>query len=194
MNAPGVLITSAVFVCTHFMLSHPLRRPMVARLGENAFAGIYSLVAFATLGATVWAYREAPVTAQLWPVGDDLWALATAMMLVASILLMGSFIRNPALPGVASFAASAQAKGVFAITRHPMMWSFALWGVSHIIVYPIEKNIILSGAIIFLALVGAALQDKKKAALDPQGWPQWKRRTSFFPFAALATGQTDMRV
>jgi uncharacterized membrane protein len=69
------------------------------------------------------------------------------------------------------------------------MWAFAIWGVSHILVYPATKNIILSGAIIVLALVGSALQDRKKATLHPQFWPAWEARTSYLPFAAITSGR-----
>jgi hypothetical protein len=62
---------------------------------------------------------------------------------------------------------------VYGVTRHPMMWAFAFCGMSHIQTYPIAKNVILSRSIIVLALVGAALQDRKKAALYPDGWPGW---------------------
>ena len=34
------------------------------------------------------------------------------------------------------------------------------------------------------ALVGAHLQDRKKARHQPDSWPQWMARTSFLPFAA----------
>lgn len=184
-----VLAAAAAFVGTHFLLSHPLRRPLVGALGEKAFLGLYSAVAFVTLGATVGAYRAAPVTAPLWVAGDGLWAVATVVMLFASILLLGSLVRNPALPGAAASAATASAQGVYGVTRHPMMWAFALWGVVHIFVYPVAKNIIVACAIIVLALVGAALQDRKKAALDPQGWPAWESRTSYLPFMAIARGR-----
>lgn len=185
-----VFAAAAAFVVTHFALSHPLRRPLVGAMGEPAFLGLYSAVAFVTLGAMVWAYRAAPVTAPLWTVGDGLWAVATVVMLFASILLLGSFVRNPALPGAQGSAATAAARGVYAVTRHPMMWSFALWGVSHILIYPVAKNLVLTGAIIVLALVGAALQDRKKAALDPQGWTAWESRTGYWPFLAIAQGRT----
>ena len=181
-----VLAAAGSFVGSHLVLSHPLRRPLVRTLGEPAFGALYSAVAGITLGATVWAYLAAPTTAPLWDVGDGLWALSTAAMLVASILLLGSLVRNPAMPGAAATAATARADGVYAVTRHPMMWSFALWGASHILVYPIAKNIVLSGAIIGLALAGAALQDRRKAVLDPAGWAAWQGRTSFLPFAAIA--------
>ncbi|KQM18939.1 NnrU family protein [Novosphingobium sp. Leaf2] len=188
----AVLATAASFVGTHFVLSHPLRVPLVRAVGEKAFLGLYSLVAFATLGAMVWAYRAAPASAALWAVGDWLWALASALMLIASILFLGSLIRNPALPGAEGQAGHAQARGVFAVTRHPMMWSFAIWGLCHILIYPVAKNLIVCGAIIVLALGGAVLQDRKKAALDPAGWPAWQARTSYLPFAAVAAGRAQL--
>ena len=74
------------------------------------------------------------------------------------------------------------AHGAFAVTRHPMMWAFALWGLCHIAVYPVAANMVLAGAIIVLALVGAAMQDRKKVALYPVAWRAWKARTGFWPF------------
>ncbi len=181
-----VLATAGSFLGTHFVLSHPLRRPLVGAMGENGFLVLYSVIAFLTLGATIWAFGDAPITAPLWNVGNGLWAISTVAMLLASVLLIGSLVRNPALPGAGGTAAMAKADGVYAVTRHPMMWAFAIWGVSHILVYPIGKNIILSGAIVVLALLGAALQDRKKAALDPLGWTAWEGRTSYLPFVAIA--------
>ena len=185
-----VVIACIAFVGTHFLLSHPLRRPLVRAIGEGGFAGVYSLVAFATLGWVAWAYRHAPPEPPLWPVGDALWAVGTAIMLVASVLLVGSLIGNPALPGPAPGSRPVpEARGVFAVTRHPMMWAFALWGAAHIMVYPDPPNIAVALAIIVLALVGAALQDRKKEALQPDFWPRWERKTSYWPFAAIAAGR-----
>lgn len=182
-------IAVACFVGTHFLLSHPLRRPLVGAISERGFLALYSIVAFATLGASVWAYRAAPVTAPLWPVGNGLWLVATIVMLIASVLLLGSFIKNPALPGAQKTAATAANRGVFAVTRHPMMWSFALWAIAHILVYPVAKNLLMSIGILVLALVGSVMQDRKKALHDPQGWEAWKHRTSFWPFLAIVQGR-----
>jgi uncharacterized membrane protein len=185
-----VLVAAVAFVGTHFLLSHPLRAPLVARVGERGFAGLYSLVAFATLIWLALAYRAAPAGDPLWPVGDAIWAIATIVMLVASVLFMGSLVRNPALPDPGGKAKPVpEARGVYAITRHPMMWAFASWGGVHILVYPDPSNVVLAGAIIVLALVGAHMQDRKKARLQPDFWPEWERRTSYLPFAAIARGR-----
>ena len=58
-------IAGLVFVGTHFLLSHPLRAPLVAQLGERGFLILYSLVAIVTLGWLVIAYRAAPMTPML---------------------------------------------------------------------------------------------------------------------------------
>ncbi|TKD51952.1 NnrU family protein [Sphingomonas baiyangensis] len=183
----GTLILAvAAFVGTHFALSHPLRAPLVARLGARGFLLLYSLVAFATLGWAAHVYMAMPDQPPLWPVGDGLWAAASVLMLAASILLIGSLIGNPALPDpVAKPRAVPQPRGVFAITRHPMMWSFAIWALVHIAVMPMPAQIVLAAGIGVLALVGAALQDRKKASLEPDFWPQWAARTSYFSFTAI---------
>lgn len=187
-----VLLAAVAFVGTHFLLSHPLRAPLVRAIGERGFLAIYSLVAFATIGWLAWAYRAAPMQPLLWPVGDGLWAVATVLMLLASVLLIGSLLGNPALPtGGAAARVPEQARGVFAITRHPMMWAFALWSASHALVFPEPSNLVLVAAIAVLALVGASLQDRKKERLQP-GWRDWEARTSYWPFAAIAGGRARL--
>ncbi len=183
-----VLLAAGSFVGTHLLLSHPLRAPLVKAIGTGGFTIVYALLAFATLGWMSNAYRAAPATPALWEVGDGLWAVATVVMLAASILLMGSLLGNPAMPGPATEAPKI-ARGAFSVTRHPMMWSFALWGVSHILVYPVAANIIVASAIITLALAGAALQDKKKESLQAAMWRDWESRTGYWPFAAIAAGR-----
>ena len=187
----GVLAAAIAFLGTHFALSHPLRKPIVDRIGERTFLGLYSLVAAITLGWLVLAYLAAPRQPLWWAVAEWVWALASLIMLAASILLVGSLFGNPALPKPgAAKAAPAEARGVFAITRHPMMWAFALWGVAHIAVFPTTANLILSGAVIVLALAGAALQDLKKMELQPEIWEEWEDRTSYWPYGAEAVDKS----
>ncbi|MDP9087364.1 MAG: NnrU family protein [Pseudomonadota bacterium] len=188
-----LLLSAVAFVGTHFLLSHPLRGPMVNAVGERVFLIIYSLTAIGTLVWMVGAYRATPASAPLWPVGDALWILVTVIMLMASILFVGSLTRNPALPSAgAKMKAPETARGVFAVTRHPMMWGFALWGACHILVYPVAANIVLASAVIVLALVGATLQDRKKEKLQPLIWSAWEAKTSYWPFAAIIKGTAHL--
>ena len=189
----SVALAAIAFVGSHFLLSHPLRAPLAGRIGEGPFLLVYSLVAAVTLGWLALAYRAAPATALLWPVGDALWAVASAVMLVAAVLLMGSLVGNPAMPNPTGRAVIVgEARGVYAVTRHPMMWAFALWGLVHIAVHPTAANIVLALSVIVLALGGAALQDRKKRRLQPDVWPEWEARTSYWPFAAVAAGRARL--
>ena len=172
---------SAAFVGTHFLLSHPLRQPLVARMGLGPFQGLYSLVALVTFGAMIWVYGRIGDQPPLWDAGEAGWIVATFLMFIGSILFVGSFFGNPVLPG-ARLERGKVAGGVFAITRHPMMWGFALWAITHIIVVATPKALLFDGAILFLALAGSVGQDRKKAKLMGERFHEWTAQTAFIPF------------
>ncbi len=174
-----LVVALIAFVGTHFLLSHPLRAPLVARLGAGGFAGVYSLVAAATLGWAVFEWRRAPVEVW-WTAPGWAWPLAAVVMLFASILFVGSMATpNPALMGG---KAGGPERGVQRITRHPMMWAFALWAVVHATLGGTGRDVALSTGILILALVGARLQDGKKRAQMGPGWVAHEAATSFVPF------------
>ena len=54
---------SAAFVGSHFAMSHPLRAPLVATVGEKPFLGLYSLVALATFASLRLTYHN--ITAKM---------------------------------------------------------------------------------------------------------------------------------
>ena len=189
-----LLVSLLAFVGTHFLMSHPLRAGMVAKLGTSGFLGLYSVVSLLTFGWIIWAFRAAPVEAPLWAVGDGLWAFASILMAFGAILFAGSHKGNPAMPNPDAAKASAQAasqpaRGVFAITRHPMMWGFAIWAIVHALVSPQPKVLALTAAMLILALGGSYGQDIKKAKLLGDGWKGWSARTSFMPFGNQLSGK-----
>jgi len=180
------------FVGTHLAMSHPYRVRLIGQLGEAGFQIAYSLVAAITLGWMIWAYGDADQI-PLWTAPDWAWNAASAVMLIASILLVGSLVRNPAFPhpGAAKLA-SGPARGVYAITRHPMNWSFILWALAHMAVYGSPRNLVVAAGILVLAVAGSIGQDRKKRMLLPD-WRSWEARTSFLPFAALLSGRAKWK-
>jgi len=177
----GLFFSAIAFVGTHFLLSHPLREPLVRSVGEGPFRGIYSLVAIATFGVMIRFYGVIGDEPQLWAPGEASWIAGAVLMWLGSILFVGSFVGNPALPGARG--PKGGPKGVFAITRHAMMWGFASWAIVHLMVVATPKALVFDGAILFLAGVGAALQDRKKAGLMGEAWHEWTAQTAFWPFA-----------
>lgn len=176
----GLLLSAAAFLASHFLLSHPLRAPLVRVLGERPFQAVYSLLALITLGLMIYFYRAIGPEQPLWRTGDALWIVASLLMWFASILLVGSFVKNPALPGAA--APVEAPASVFRITRHPAMWAFAIWAVVHVTVVAMPKALVLDGAILILALAGAMGQDLKKRKLMGEAWARWTAQTAFVPF------------
>lgn len=176
-------VAAATFVGTHFLLSHPLRRSMVKALGEKGFMGFYSLVALGSLVWMVLAARAIGPEALRWDAGQGGIVVASILMWIGTILFVGSHRGNPAFPhleGKPQFP--AEPRGVFRITRHPMMWAFGLWAIVHAIVNPTPSGLVISEAIFVLAIFGAALQDSKKRRLIGSQWKQWERKSPFFPF------------
>lgn len=181
----GALITliaaNAAFVGTHFAMSHPLRAGMVGALGAGGFQLVYILVSAITLAGVYFAFKAA-APADLSGTGDAGWAIATALVLPAMVLLSGSLFGNPALPTpMAKDQAFAEPGGVFRVTRHPMMWGIALWAASHVLIWWSWRTVVTALAMGFLALVGSALQDRKKARLMGEAWNEWSSKTSYWP-------------
>jgi uncharacterized membrane protein len=178
----------AAFVLTHIgMATAASRDGIVARFGEKGFQGLYALVSFALLGAAMYVYRDLePVP--LWVAPTGAWHVATLVMLLASILFVGSVTpANKALAGVP--VTDRPASGVLRITRHPMMWSFALWAVVHATLSGSLPTVILALGVGALALLGAAHQDLKKRRLLGETWARYERETSYWPFGAQLAGR-----
>ena len=187
MDGPtlSLLAAAIAFVGLHFAMSHPLRPVMVRRLGDQGFQAIYSLVVLAALGWMAWSFWSSDPGAVVLPWGYRApeWIAASLLSLIALVLIVAaSTPRNPAmaLPG-AEAAMAAEPAGALRMTRHPMMWGFALWGVSHIVAAPTARTVIVSLSVIVLALGGAAAQDAKKRALLGASWSEWEAKTSFVP-------------
>src|SRR3546814_16631947 len=87
----ALLLAPASFVLGHFVLSSAaVRRPLIARLGENRFRGVYSLFVTAAFAWMVSTYAGAPV-APLWtPSAWTRWVPVPAMP-VALVLAVCAF-------------------------------------------------------------------------------------------------------
>jgi uncharacterized membrane protein len=189
----NLLLATIAFVGTHLLLSHIWRLKLIGAVGEARFTLLYSIVAFATLGWVAVAYRAIEDELPIWIAPDWSWWIASALMLLASILLVGSFVRNPAFPHPGAAQKSRAATGVFALTRHPMNWSFALWAIVHLALWGEARNLVVDTGILILAIGGSIGQDRKKRASMGQAWRQWEGKTSFVPFGALLAGRARWR-
>lgn len=175
-------IAVTLFVGTHFLMSHPLRGPMVGALGEKGFLGVYSLVSLALIAWAGFAYSAAD-GANLWSASVPVIAAGHVLMVLAGILFIGSVIApNPALVGAGGLLQTMEEpRGVIRITRHPMMWSFALWALVHIALSGRADTLVFAGGIAVLALAGSAGQDARKRRQLGEAWAVYAGKTSYWP-------------
>ena len=182
-------LATLVFVATHFVSSTPLRLTLVEAIGERAYLGAYSLVSFVTIGWMVWAYLHAPVVPLITVPGLKLWPLVVmpfAFILFAAGVMTG----NPSAVGQqARLRVEEPARGIIRITRHPLMWSFALWAAVHLLARGDVAAIIFFGGFLFVALAGTKLIDMRKADTLGEDWRRFAAVTSNVPFTAIVEGR-----
>jgi uncharacterized membrane protein len=187
-------IAALLFVGSHFGLSSPaVRAGLVGRLGERLFVGLYSLLQILLLVWLVRAYATAPFLPLWSPAAWTAWVPLLAMP-PALLLMVGGLIRpNPtAVMQDAKGPPDAAVRGMLTVTRHPVMWAFALWALSHLAANGDAASIVLFGAIAVLALVGTLAIDAKKRARWGAAWSGFAARTSNLPLAAAAAGRTRL--
>jgi uncharacterized membrane protein len=176
-----LVAATIAFLATHFATSTPLRPAMVNAIGEWPYRGVYSLVAFVTLGWMIWAYAAAP-REQLW-VG--IREIPYVVMPIAFVLIACGFWRNPTIVGADKLLRSEDpARGMIRITRHPIMWGFMLWAAGHILARGDLKSLVFFGSFLLLAALGTLLMDARKKS-NPD-WPRFAAVTSHIPFVAIA--------
>ena len=186
----GMLIIAAlVWVGVHVGIAGTrLRDVVVARIGEGPFRGLFSLLSIAAIVFLVRSWSAAETTA-LWFAPEWLRWVLVAVMLVAFLVFVASVsVRNPTLVGPAGVTATPP-RGMLRVTRHPMLWSFALWAAVHIIGNGDAAAIVFFGAFLVTALVGMPSIDAKLARRDPATWQALSATTSIVPFMAIAQGR-----
>jgi len=178
------------FAATHIGLSsRALRARVVAASGAGPFAALYSAIALAIFVPLVWLYfthkHSGPV---LWalPRGPALSWTVYAGMGLALVLFVSSFVQ-PSPAGMAP--ASLTPHGVERITRHPLVMSFALFALVHLLPNGWASDVAFFGGFVGFALVGAAHQDRRKIAAGPPGYAAFVAATPFIPFTGRDTAK-----
>ncbi|MCM0018929.1 MAG: NnrU family protein, partial [Tagaea sp.] len=137
------------------------RAATIARIGENPYKAVYSIVSLLALGAIVWGYGDARATSPtVWDPSPGLFTATAALMLVSMILLAGYFAKRSHL-GVA--------------VRHPMVWSVAALCAAHLLANGRLADIVLFGSLLvwsILDLASCYRRDRASGATYPR--PEWR--------------------
>ncbi len=184
-------LAGLVFLGIHAVPATPLRQTAVGAMGEGAYIGVYSLLSLAAIWWWVNAFNGTPYDAAAWSYPGWWPWLKAAIMLLAAILFVGGLSSpNPTLPqGGKLLDRPDVGQGIFAVTRHPLMWSFGLWGIAHLISQPNWRGLWFYGLFALTAVGGAVLQERRKAATYGASWSRFTAKTSFVPFVAALQGR-----
>ncbi len=178
-----LIFAALVWIAIHLGLAGTrLRDAVVQRIGDAAFRGVFSVLSVVVLVFLVWAWAVAPSTLQ-WVAPDWLRWLLVLLMLPAFVLFVASVSGpNPTMIGPADGSAKPP-RGIIRVTRHPMLWSFAIWAGVHIVGNGDTAAIVFFGAFLVTALAGMPSIDAKLARRDPDTWQALSAATSIVPFA-----------
>jgi uncharacterized membrane protein len=182
----------ATFLAAHSLPAMPgAKVRLVATLGSRGYTLAYSALSIALLVWVIAAARRAPYV-PLWDPSPWQWHFTIALMPFAFILLiLGAAQPNPLS---IAFRRSGEPGGVIAVTRHPILWSFALWAIAHIPANGDLVLLVLFGAMAAFALLGMRLADRRaRRRLGEARWRMLAAKTSTLPFAALVAGRTQLR-
>jgi uncharacterized membrane protein len=178
------------FVGIHLLISGTgLRTALIARMGTPVYLGLFSLLSAVGLTWLIIAFIQAGepqfTAAHSWR-----WLAALANLLALVLIAFGVMGRSPTgVGGAAQLEQPEPARGMHRVTRHPMLWGFALWATTHMLFNPQPAPLLFFGAFLALALLGPRSIDAKRARALGEPWRRYEAVTSNVPFAAIATGR-----
>jgi uncharacterized membrane protein len=148
-----LIIGLVIFLGVHStrVFAEGWRTQMVARLGDNGWKGVYSVVSLVGFVAIIYGYGQARLDPTvLW--GSPVWVrhLASLLTLVAFVLLAGAYV-----PGNA----------IKARLKHPMVLGVKVWAFAHLVSNNTVADLLLFGGFLLWAVLSfRAARGRDRAA------------------------------
>lgn len=157
----GILILGLVlFVGVHSVriFAEDWRTRTRARLGENAYKGLYSLLSLAGFVLMVWGFGMARETPQLiWVPPVGLRHLASLLTLLSFVLLAAAYVPGNLLK---------------ARLHHPMVLSVKTWALAHLLANGMLAHLVLFGTLLVWAVLNfraARSRDRQQGTVYAPG-------------------------
>lgn len=179
----------AAFLAAHSLpRATGLRDLAIKQVGRRTYVILYSVLSVGLLAWLISAALRAPYL-ELWAPGAATTHAALALMLPACLLFaMAAARRNPLSIAFAQGARPSAAPGVLALTRHPILWAFALWSTAHLIANGDLVAAILFGGMGIFSLAGMAIMDRRaRRTMGEAAWAEAVARLRRAELSALFT-------
>ena len=190
----ALVLSMALFVGGHFVLSAPpIRTPIVEKIGDNPFRGLYSIFALASLVWAIMELNDAPYI-ELWEPRFELSLLTNILMPFAVLfLVVGLLSHNPTSVGGDVLLDEPQPpRGIMTVTRHPFLWGTGLWSLAHVSANGDLASVIFFGGMALLSFAGMPALDHKVRERKGAAWGPFELTTSIIPFMAVFQGRAEL--
>lgn len=182
-----------VFLALHIIPAIPgIRAKLIAATGRRVYLIAYSLVSILAL---LWLFHAALQLdfVALWdPAPWQAWVTITLTPIGVFFLIAGLLSPNPA--SISLRQPDLAPGAITTITRHPVLWGFALWSGSHLVPNGDLRSLLLFGALTAFAVLGMIVTDRRARRRLGSQWTAIADSTSVLPFAALVTARTQLRL
>ncbi len=162
----GVLLWSLI----HFIpsLARPMREALIAKMGHNAYRGVFSVLILVSIGLIVLGWRGTP---EVYVYHLPPWSRP-----VGFLLMITSFVL---------FGAANYPTAIKRVIRHPMLTGMILWSISHLITNGTTRALILFGGLGLWALIEIALINAREGAYTPPDAPGFKQEVKGLVISAV---------
>lgn len=138
------------------IVSDDARSKAIARFGDGAWKGLYSVASLVGFVLIVWGFGHARYDSpQLWspPVGMRHLNL---LLMLASLILLGGYVFKRSHIAVA--------------VHHPMVWAVLLWSLGHLLANGSLADVLLFGAFLVWSVADLAssyARDRRNGVVYP---------------------------
>lgn len=187
----SMAIAALFWLSLHLIVAGPLRAPIVGKISENAFKGVFSLLSVAGLVGYIFAYRNAPYV-YLWRAPPAVGLLAFALVFLGFLFIaLGAGTANPTDTHATKLIDNKlPLRGISRVTRHPRLCGLTLWATAHLLVNGQLAATLLFGPLLVTVVNGMASIDHKQRQKLGAVWDEFEAQTSRLPFAAILAGRT----
>ncbi len=187
-----LILAFALFLALHSIPARPaVRGKLISLLGHKAYIALYSVASVAVLA---WLFHAALNTdyIELWaPAPWQAWITLVFAPMGIFLVLAGLFSPNPYS---ISFRRVGESEGaIVAVTRHPVLWGFLLWSLSHLAPNGDLRSLLVFGGFAVFSAGGFLLLERRARKRMGVQWAARSRRSSIIPFAILMNGKVKLR-
>jgi uncharacterized membrane protein len=180
----------AAFIAAHMAPARPhIRSRLVAELGERGYLVAYSLLSVTLLALLIAAAIRAP-NVPLWYPGPAANYVPVGLMPIALGLIgAGAAIANPLSVSIRPVPADPIGPLDVGGTRHPILWGFGLWGLSHVPPTGDLVAVIMFGGFGVMAFAAMPMLDRRRRReLGEARWRELAAGTGIVPLGFTQKG------